>query len=64
MGEVTLRHQIVSLKDTLDVGAVDTDSDTHQEVLWPLGYAAIKLQQIGTLKSLESEAADYSSGRW
>ena len=56
VGEVTLRHEIVCLEYSLDVRAVDTDCDTHEQVLWALSHATVDLQKVGTLQSLEAKA--------
>lgn len=56
MGEVTLRHEIVCLKNAFDVGPMDADGDAHEEMLWPLGHATVELQEVGPLQCLEPEA--------
>ena len=63
VSEVTLRHEIVCLKDSLDVRAVDTDCDTHEQVLWALSHATVDLQKVGTLQGLEAKADARKSSR-
>ncbi len=55
MGEVLLRHEVVRLDGTLDVLAVDTNSDTHEHVLGSLGDLAVDAEEVGTLERLEAE---------
>jgi len=42
MGEVPLRHKVVCFYHTVDVFTVDTNSDTHDEMLGSLGHSAIE----------------------
>ena len=44
MGEVPIRHEVLCLNDTLNIAAVDTDSHTHDHVLWSLCDLAINLE--------------------
>lgn len=44
--EVFLRHQVVGLNGLLDIRAVDSNSNTHQQVLRALSNVAIDPQQI------------------
>ena len=46
MGEVPFRHEIVSLKDALDVRAVNANDDAHDHVLCALGNAAVDAEKI------------------
>lgn len=46
MSEVTLGHEIVGLNGTVNVVLVDTDSDTHEHVLWPLRCSTIDLEEV------------------
>ncbi|KAH3685492.1 hypothetical protein WICPIJ_003539 [Wickerhamomyces pijperi] len=41
MGEVSLRHQVVGFNDGLDITAVDTDGDSHDQVLWSLSNLTV-----------------------
>ena len=49
MGEVTLGHEVVRLQNAFDVGPMDADGDTHEEMLWPLCHAIVELQQVRPL---------------
>lgn len=53
--KVFARHQVVCLDSTLDVLAVNTNSYTHNHMLWALCNLAVEAQKVGSLKSLESE---------
>lgn len=46
MGEITLRHEIVCLSDTLDVISVDADGDAHDHMLWSLSYTTIDAKEV------------------
>ena len=46
MGEVTLGHEVVRLNGALNVASMDTDSDTHEHVLWSLSDLAVDPQEI------------------
>jgi len=72
MSKVALRHQVVSnnkstlgieyarahprLNNTVDIAAMDTDSDAHEHVLRSLGNASIDPQEVGPLECLEPKA--------
>ena len=56
MGEITLRHEVICLDDTLYVVAMNAASDTHQHMLGTLCGATVDLKQIGSFKSFEAEA--------
>ena len=49
VSEVSLGHEIVGFDGTVDVVAMDTYSDSHDEVLWPFGSPTIDLQKIRAL---------------
>ena len=55
MSKVALTHQVVGVEGLLDVGVMNTDSHAHEHVLRTLGDLAIKFEQIGTLKGLETK---------
>lgn len=55
MGEESLRHEVVSLDGLLNVGAVDTDSDSHDHVLWAFHDLAVHSKKVRSLESLETE---------
>ena len=44
--------QVVRLDGLFNVFAVDTDSYSHEEVLWTFSYLAIDTEQVGSLKGL------------
>lgn len=56
MGEVTLRHKVIGLDDTLEVGAVNTDSDTHDHMLRALGNTSVETEEVGPLEGFETKA--------
>ncbi len=55
MGEVSLRHQVVSLNDLVNVSTVNTNSDTHDHVLRSLDDFAIDSEKVRSFKSFETE---------
>ena len=55
MGEVALAHQVVGLECLFDVGVVDSDGHAHQHVLRAFSDFAVELEEVGTLKGLESK---------
>ena len=44
--EESLRREVVGLDGAVDVVGVNTDSDTHDEMLWTLRRATIDFQKI------------------
>lgn len=46
MGKVSLRHQVIRLENAFDVFAMDTNSDTHNHVLWALGNTPVYSEKI------------------
>ena len=46
MDEETLRHEIVSLNGSINVVAVNTNSDAHDEVLRPFGRTPVDFKKI------------------
>jgi hypothetical protein len=55
MSEIALRHQVVSLDYTVNIGAMNADCDTHYHVLWAFSNTAINAEKVGTFEGLESE---------
>lgn len=55
MREPLLRHEVVGLEGSFQVGDVDADRASHQHVLGSLGNLAIHLEQVGLLERLEPE---------
>ena len=47
------RHVVVRLNRAGNVLAVNTNSHTHQHVLWTFGHFAVNAQKIGTLQRLK-----------
>lgn len=56
MGEVPLAHQVVRLDTLFDVGAVDTDGNSHEHVLRSLGDSSVDSKQVRSLEGFETEA--------
>jgi len=56
VGEIAFGHKVVGLNNTLDVGSVDSYSNTHKHVLWSLGRDIVDLQQVGPFKGFETKA--------
>ena len=46
MCKVSERHQVVGLDGSLDVGAVDADSNTHDHMLGTLGNTPVELEEV------------------
>lgn len=75
MSKVALRHQVISnnkstsgieyarahprLNNTVNITAMDTDSDSHEHVLWSLGNAPVDPQEVRPLECLEPKAIQY-----
>ena len=55
MGEVSLRHEIVSLDDSINVACVDTDGNAHDHVLGSFDDLAVDSEEVGALKGLEAK---------
>ena len=55
VGEVAFRHQVVRLDNTVDIAAVDANSNTHDHLLWALGHATIDAEEIRAFKRLEAK---------
>ncbi len=53
--EEALRHQVVSLKCTVNVTTVNANGDTHKHVLRSLGDFAVDFQKVGTFERFEPE---------
>jgi len=58
MREIALGHEVVGLNNTLDIGSMDAHSDTHKQVLRPLGRDAIDLQQVRPFEGFETKAEE------
>ena len=56
MGEVTLRHEIVSLNDAINVVGVNTNSDAHDHMLRAFGHASVDAEEIRSFQGFETEA--------
>lgn len=54
--EISLRHQVVCLDDPVNIGAMDTNCDTHNHVLWPFRHSTVDAKKVRTLEGLETEA--------
>jgi hypothetical protein len=46
MSEITLRHEIVCLDDTINVISVDADGDAHNHMLWSFSYTTIDAKEV------------------
>jgi hypothetical protein len=51
--EESLRHEVVGLEDLVNVGTVNTHSDSHHHVLGSLDNLAIDSEQIRPLEGFE-----------
>lgn len=56
MGEVPLGHQVVSLENPVEVPTVNTNGNSHDEVLRAFGNSVVDTEKVGALKSFEAEA--------
>lgn len=56
MREIALGHEIVRLNHTVEIISMNTYSNTHDHVLWPLSDTAIDTKEVRALKSLKTEA--------
>ena len=56
MSEVTFRHEVIGLKDSIDVGTMNTNSNTHDHVLGSFSHTTVDTKQIWSLEGFESEA--------
>ena len=45
MSKVTFRHEVVSLKDSIDVGTMNTNSDMHDYMLGMFSHTIIDTKQ-------------------
>mgnify|MGYP001587020265 FL=1 len=63
VGEEALRHEVVRLKDAVDVAAVDTDGDAHEHVLRALSDLAVDAEEVGSLEGLEAKVVLQECGR-
>lgn len=61
VGEVAFRHEVIRFEDAVDIGAVDTDGDTHDHVLRAFGDTTADAKEVGTLECFEAEAVMYVS---
>lgn len=55
MGEVLEGHEVVGLNGLLNVLTVNTHRHTHDHLLWSLRNLSVDAEQVGPLKSLETE---------
>ena len=55
VGKESLRHKVVGLEDLVNVGTVDTNSDSHHHVLRSLDNLAVDSKQIRPLEGLETK---------
>ena len=55
MSEPSLRHQMISFDNRIDIILVDTNSNPHQHVLRPFNNISLYFQQVGPLKGLEAK---------
>ena len=55
MSEPALRHQMVCSENRINIILVDSNSNSHQHVLWPLYYFSRNFQEIRSLKSLKTK---------
>ena len=53
--KVALGHEVVGLEYSIDIVTVNANGNTHNHLLGSLCWAAIDAEEIGTLKSLETE---------
>jgi hypothetical protein len=47
--EEAFGHEVVGLNGPVDVLAMNADSNTHEQVLWPFRNTAVNLQEVRTL---------------
>ena len=57
MSEIALGHEIVCLNHTVKIISMNTYSNTHDHVLWPLSDTTIDAKEVRALKSLKTEAS-------
>lgn len=55
MSEPTLSHQVIGFGGRFNVVFVDTNSNSHQQVLWSFYNLSINLQKVGPFKSFEAK---------
>jgi len=51
----SLRHEVVGLEDLVNVGAVNTNSDSHHHVLRSLNNLAVDSKEVRSLEGLETK---------
>ena len=56
MGEIAFGHEVIGLDSTLDVGSMDSYSNTHKHVLRTFGRDTVDLQQVRPFKGFETKA--------
>lgn len=56
MSKIALGHEIVCLNHTVEIISMNTYSNTHDHVLWPLSNTAIDTKEVRAFKSLKTEA--------
>jgi hypothetical protein len=57
MSEASLGHEVISLKGAIDISTMNADGYPHDHVLRTLCDTTIDSQEVGSLQSLEAEAA-------
>jgi hypothetical protein len=62
VSEEALGHEVVCVDGTINVVAVNANSDTHEHLLWPFGDFAINTEEVRSLEGLEPEAEDDGEG--
>ena len=56
VSEIALGHEVIGLNNTLEVGSVDSYSNTHKHVLRSLCRDTVDLQQVRPFKGFETKA--------
>jgi hypothetical protein len=59
--EITFGHEIVRFNNPVQVGAVDSDGDSHDHVLRSFSDASIDAKEVGAFESFEPEARTRSA---
>ena len=56
VGEIAFGHEIIGLNNTLNIRSMDAHSNTHKQVLRPLGGDPVDLQQVRPFEGFEAKA--------
>lgn len=56
MREVSLGHEIVSLNDTINIGAMNSNRNTHNHMLWTFSNASINAEEVRPFQCFETKA--------